>query len=76
MQATIEGSVRARPGHAENTRFTRSDENLNLQIKEKVDFFRPPSKRDVNRWSGPAVVGDVSEASRGVFTLKYQSQVM
>ncbi len=66
----IEGSARARFGRAENTRSTRSAENLNLPIGEEVDFYRPPSKKDVSGWSGPAVVVDVSKASRGVITLK------
>ncbi len=75
VPAMIEGSARARLGRAENTRLTRSAENLNLQIGEEIGFFRPPNKKDVSGWSGPAVAVDVSKASRGIITLKWQNQV-
>ncbi len=54
----------------------RTAENLNLQIGEQLDFYRPPSKKDVSGWSGPAIVVDVSKSSRGVVTVTYQNQVM
>jgi hypothetical protein len=70
-----EGSARARLGGKENPRWTRSAENFNLQIGKGVDFYRPPGKKDVSGWSGPAIAVDVSKASRGVITLRYQNQV-
>ncbi len=75
VQAIVEGSARAWLGRAENTRSTRSAENLKFQIGEDVDFFRQQNKKDISRWPGPAVVVDVSKASHGVITVRYQNQI-
>ena len=41
VQATVEGSARARLGRAQNTRTTATAESLNLQVGEEIDFSRP-----------------------------------
>ena len=75
VQAIVEGSARARLGRAQNTRTTMTAESLNLQVGEEIDFFRPQGTKDVSGWFGPATVVDVSKATRGVITLRYQNQV-
>ena len=58
-----------------NTRTTMTAENLKLQVGEEIDFFRPQGTKEASGWFGPAVVGDVSKATRGVVTLRFQNQV-
>ena len=39
-----------------------------------MDFFRQPHAKDTLGWSGPATVADISRASRGVITLKFNNR--
>ena len=72
----VEGSARARLGRTLNTRTTMAAQKLNLQVGEEVDFFRAPTTKDASGWFGPAEVIDVSRATRGVITVKWQSRVL
>jgi len=76
VQAMIEGSVRARLGRAMNTRTTLAAQKLDLKVGDEVDFFRPPTSKDVSGWYGPAEVIDVTKATRGVITVRWQTKVM
>ena len=75
VQSIVEGSARARLGRALNARTTMSAENMNLRVGEEIDFFRPQGTKDASGWFGPAVVIDISKATRGVITLRFQGQV-
>ena len=74
IQATVEGSARARLGRALNTRTTMPAQRLNLQMGEEVELYRTPGQKDSPGWSGPAEVVDVSRATRGVVTLRWQNR--
>ena len=43
---------------------------------EKVDFYRTPGQKDSLGWSDPAEVVDVSRATRGVVTLRWQNRTI
>ena len=51
-------------------------QKLNLQMGEEVDFYRTPGPKDTPGWSGPAEVIDVSRATRGVVTLRWQNRTI
>ena len=74
VQAMVEGSARARLGRAMNIRTTMPAQRLNLQVGEEVDFFKQPSTKDTLGWNGPAEVVDVSKATRGVVTVRWNSR--
>ena len=74
IQSMVEGSARARLGRALNTRTTMPAQKLNLQVGEEVDFYRSPASKDASGWFGPAEVTDVSRATRGVVSAKWQNR--
>ena len=74
VQAMVEGSAHARFGRAMNTRTTPSDRVLGLKCGELVDFYRVPPNKDTTGWYGPAEVINVNNASRGLFTVKYDNR--
>ena len=76
VQAMVEGSARARLGRALNTRTTMPAQKLNLGVGEEVDFYRAQTSKDASGWFGPAEVIDVSRATRGVITVRWQSRTM
>ena len=51
-------------------------QKLNLKVGEEVDFYRSQTSKDASGWFGPAEVIDVSRATRGVITVKWQSRTM
>jgi hypothetical protein len=75
IQAMVEGSARARLGRAMNTRTTIAAQTLNLQTGEEVDFYREQTSKDASGWFGPAEVADVSRATRGVVTVRYNNRL-
>ena len=76
VQAMIEGSARARLGRALNTRTTMPAQKLNLSVGEEVDFYRSPTSKDASGWYGPAEVIDVSRATRGITSVKWQNRTL
>ena len=76
VQAMAEGSARARLGRAMNTRTTASAQSINLQVGEKVDFYREPTQKDTSGWLGPAIVADASRATRGIISVRWQGRVL
>ena len=72
----IEGSARARLGRALNTRTTMPAQKLNLKVGEEVDFYRSQTSKDASGWFGPAEVIDVSRATRGVVSVRWQSRTL
>ena len=76
VQAIVEGSARARMNRAMNTRTTMPAERLDLKVGEEVDFFRQPDIKDTPGWQGPAIVADISRATRGVVTVRYQNRAL
>ena len=75
VQATIEGSARARLLRSSHTKSTVSAAKLNLQLGELVDFYRQPSTKDVSGWYGPAKIVDLDNQTRGIVTVKYLRNV-
>ena len=71
VQATIEGSARARLLRSEHTKTTVSAAKLNLQLGELVDFYREPSTKDVSGWYGPAKIVDLDNQTRGIVSVRY-----
>ena len=76
IQAMVEGSARARLGRAMNTHATMPAQKLNLKVGEEVDFYRSQTSKDASGWFGPAEVTDISRATRGVITVRWQSRTM
>ena len=71
VQATIEGSARARLLRSEHTKSTVSAAKLNLQLGELVDFYREPSTKHVSGWYGPAKIVDLDNQTRGIVSVRY-----
>merc|ERR1711873_113852 len=76
VQAMVEGSARARLGRAVNMRTTMPAQKLNLQVGEEADFYRSQTSKDAPGWFGPAEVIDVSRATRGVISVRWQSRAI
>ena len=72
LQQMIEGTARARLGRALNTKTLPAGQIEGYKVGEEVDFYRPPSTKDVSGWMGPATVVDVSELSRGHISIRFQ----
>ena len=74
IQQMIEGTARARLGRALNTKTLAPGEAENYQVGEEVDFYRPPSNKDVSGWTGPAKVVDVSTYNKGTISISHQGR--
>ncbi len=72
----VEGSARARLSRSANTRTIMAAQQLDLKVNDEVDFYRMPTSKDTAGWFGPAIVADVSRATRGIITVRWQSRVM
>ena len=72
----VEASAQARLGRALNTRSTPAAQKMNLQVGEEVDFYKNPVSKDLPGWQGPAKVTDVSNISRGVISVRWNSRAM
>ena len=72
LQQMIEGTARARLGRALNTKTLPAGQIEGYKVGEEVDFYRPPSTKDISGWMGPATVVDVSELSRGHISIRFQ----
>jgi len=71
VAAMVEGSAQERLKAALHGKFTVANAILDLRVGDTVDFYRPPSTKDVSGWFGPATVVDVSLISHGVVSVRY-----
>ena len=76
VTAIVEGSARNRVLRALSTKTLPAGETQNLQVDDEVEFYRPPSTKDVSGWQGPARVTDTSTISRGTIKIKFQGAEM
>ena len=76
VSAIVEGSAKNRLLRALNTRTLPAGEQQHLQVGDEVEYFRPPSTKDVSGWHGPARVTDVSSIGRGTVKIKHQGTEM
>ena len=56
LQKIVEATAISRINRAMKTRTSISGEALELKPNELVDFYRPPSAKDLSGWHGPAKV--------------------
>ena len=71
VQQIMEGTARERAARALNTRSLPPSKIMELNVGDKVDFFRTPNNKDVSGWQGPATVVDVTTADRGNIWIKH-----
>ena len=73
VQRMIEGTAHERVGRALRTR-TLPAAQQTYQEGDTVDFFRPPSNKDLPGWSGPATLTDMSQVNRGIIKVTYNGR--
>ena len=73
VQRMIEGTAHERIGRALRTK-TFPAAQQTYEGGEAVDFFRPPTQKDLPGWSGPATLVDMSEVNRGILKLNYRGR--
>ncbi len=71
IQAMVEGSIRARLGHAMNARTPFAAHCINRRWAKRLTYFGPPSSKDTSGWPGPAEVVDVSRTIRGIASIRH-----
>ena len=69
----IEGTAKARIQRALNTR-TLPAAQQTFHEGDAVDFFRPPTNKDLPGWSGPARITDMSAVNRGTLKIVYKDR--
>ena len=71
VSSMIEATARARIDRALSTK-TISPAQVDYELGSEVDFFRPPSQKDLPGWSGPARVVDMSLVDRGTIKVEFR----
>ncbi len=72
VQQMVEGTACLRASRALRTRTLPAGEREDYKLGEQVDFYRPPSSKDVSGWTGPAKIIDVSNLARGTVTIRHR----
>ena len=76
MQSIVEGTAKNKLIKAMSTRTLPAGEQHEYQVGEEVEFFRPPSTKDISGWHGPTRISDISTMTRGVIKIKHEGQEM
>lgn len=76
VNSMIQATALAKAQRAENSKTRISGELLELKPGDLIDFFRPPSSKDVSGWMGPATVADTTPISQGIIAVRWQGRTI
>ena len=76
IQKIVEGTAIEKMKIAMETRTLPAGELMSLQVGDEVDYYRPPSTKDVSGWRGPARVTAIDEMHHGIIKIKDKGAVM
>ena len=76
IQRIVEGTAVGKMNTAMNTRTLPAGEHMSLQVGDEVDYYRPPSTKDVSGWRGPAKVTGIDDIHHGIIKVKDKGAIM
>ena len=75
IERIVQETAKQRIGRALNTRTqTAAQETFNEW--DLVDYYSPPTQKDLPGWTGPATVTSMADAHRGTIKIKFENREM
>ena len=72
----VEGTAKARTDRMLKTRTLPAGQIEQYEIGDEVEFYRPPSSKDVKGWNGPARIASTLDIDRGTIGIKWQGRTL
>ena len=76
LRCMLQASAEQKARRAAQTKTRRAGELLELEPGDLVEFYRKASSKDIECWSGPATVVDITSIRDGLISIRWQGRVI